>query len=188
LGERWTLYTEDIKGRDDRLARLGEVIYWPLGRQHDYTYKHLHMYPNVIFAEMAVLSWIQTTLPLGPTRSRNIWRLFAYRGKHRNPLAKLSFQALRAWGRWFFGIILREDEMVYPAVQRGLSSSVRPAGGLISRREERIFHFQNYIKTATQEGQGFELRGQEQAQADNRVSEHSSPTSDLRSPIPSPSP
>jgi phenylpropionate dioxygenase-like ring-hydroxylating dioxygenase large terminal subunit len=152
FGERWTLYTEDIKGRDDWLSRLGELIYRPLGRQHDYQYKHLHCYPNTIFAEMAVLSWVQVSLPLGPTRSRNVWRLFAYAGHSSNPLAKLSFLGLRTWGRWFFNTVVGEDEVVYPAVQRGLSSAVRPEGGLISRREERIFHFQEFIKAATANG------------------------------------
>jgi hypothetical protein len=45
--------------------------------------------------------------------------------------------------------IVAEDSSVITAVQQGLASAERPNGGLLSVREERCFHFQNYVKRET---------------------------------------
>ena len=49
----------------------------------------------------------------------------------------------------FFPTLLNEDRGVQEAVQRGLQSPRIPRGGLISAREERIFHFQKMVAEAT---------------------------------------
>jgi len=41
--------------------------------------------------------------------------------------------------------VFAEDRAVTSEHHRGMSSSVLPDGGLMSRREERIIHFQAYV-------------------------------------------
>jgi hypothetical protein len=40
---------------------------------------------------------------------------------------------------------MREDGVVMPGVQAGMAAKEQPSGGLISAREERIFHFQQFV-------------------------------------------
>jgi phenylpropionate dioxygenase-like ring-hydroxylating dioxygenase large terminal subunit len=47
---------------------------------------------------------------------------------------------LRFWKR-----VLREDFAILPQVQAGVESARHPGPGLISRREERIVHFQRWL-------------------------------------------
>ena len=37
-----------------------------------------------------------------------------------------------------------------PGIQLGMETGLQPSEGLISIREERLFHFQNYIRRTTQ--------------------------------------
>ena len=46
-----------------------------------------------------------------------------------------------------------EDLRVLPAMQNGMMSAEKPKGGLISIREERVFHFQKFVQS--------QLNGQE---------------------------
>ncbi|MEO8498634.1 MAG: hypothetical protein ABI614_26535, partial [Planctomycetota bacterium] len=66
-----------------------------------------------------------------------------------NPLSALVFRALCWGGRRFAKQVLEEDAAILPAVQRGVESLDKPSPGLISAREERVFHFQEYISKAT---------------------------------------
>lgn len=48
----------------------------------------------------------------------------------------------------FWNTVNDEDLAVLPSIQEGLASRVMPRGGLLSNREERIWHFQRYYVDA----------------------------------------
>ena len=63
-----------------------------------------------------------------------------------------------------------EDGAVLPSVQRGLASPLQPLGaGLISIREERLFHFQQAILNAV------EPDAEAEASADSKTAAPKSP-------------
>ena len=98
---------------------------------------------------MRLLSWIETVYPISPSRHRVHLRSF-YRptevGKIRSGLA---YRLFRAWARRFGRTVSAEDAAIIPVVQKGLASPVAPPGGLLSIREERLYHFQEHIQRET---------------------------------------
>ena len=80
-----------------------------------------------MFGKMRLFSWTETILPLSPTRTR----------------------VLANWARKYYTRVGAEDAAIVAEVQRGLSAGRRPAGGVISAREERCWHFQRYIREMT---------------------------------------
>ncbi|HEY5315482.1 MAG TPA: aromatic ring-hydroxylating dioxygenase subunit alpha [Pirellulales bacterium] len=120
-GERWFL------------GRLGEPAtgqYW----QH-------HVFPNLLFSFTDAVSLCHCVLPTGPGTSRAEVRQFGLAGTGR------AGRVLAAgWGRmtaWVTLRILREDQALYPQIQRGLEASTHR--GVLGRCEERIHAFQQYV-------------------------------------------
>jgi hypothetical protein len=112
-------------------------------------YRHIIIYPNCVIGRMGLFNWIQTILPITPVQSMNYWQFFFLRGEKRNPVAWATSELLKNWGRRFFMKALEEDNQVLEGVQAGLQSVSHPKGGLISAREERIFHFQRHAAEQT---------------------------------------
>ncbi len=54
----------------------------------------------------------------------------------------------------FWSQVFAEDVAMTAAHQRGMASVRHPAGGLVSRREERVVHFQRYCLGLLREGTG----------------------------------
>jgi choline monooxygenase len=98
---------------------------------------------------MGLFNWAQTIVPVGPGESINLWQFFLLRGNCRTPLARGAAFILRQWARRFFTTALDEDGQVLANVQAGLEAFAHPNGGLISAREERIFHFQRHVLEQT---------------------------------------
>lgn len=131
-----------LDGFLDRLAhRFAHV-------EPDYEYKHWLFYPNLMFAKARLFSWAEIVMPVSPTRLRIRTAFFCNLGNrpHRTGLLQ---KAMSAWGRKYFTQVAFEDVAILPEVQRGYNSPARPSKGVISIREERIFHFQEYIQRAT---------------------------------------
>lgn len=102
-------------------------------------------YPNLMFTKMGVFTWVESVVPLGPARTRTTFRLLAA-GEARGRWAGRCIRGLLKSKVPFFDTVAAEDSAVLPAVQRGLDSPRRSGRGLISMREERIFHFQRYLQ------------------------------------------
>ena len=108
-------------------------------------YQHVHVYPTLTFIRMSGFSYLEAVIPIAPESTQVITRGFAYRGRtdrwYSGGLSWLS----RRWGSRFLKKIQDEDVSILSLNQAGIRSPKRPRGGLISTREERIFHFQKYI-------------------------------------------
>jgi len=145
----WSSYTErndsahsHLKSEAQRMGRL-------IGVKPHPDYRHVIVYPHFVMARMGLFNWAQTILPIGPRESLNLWQFFLLRGSRRTPVAAGAAFVLRRWARRFFTKALAEDGDVLTGVQAGLEAAAHPRGGLISAREERIFHFQRHVLERT---------------------------------------
>jgi len=154
-----TIYNEQFDAGKNWLAKVGESVYRVIGYEGDNIYKHYHCYPHILLGEMAIYSWLQTMTPISPTQCLMTGRFFRYRGTKRNPLAWSMGKVVDAFGWRFFRRILNEDFGVSTSVQQSMNSPQRPDGGLISVREERIFHFQRYIVERMKESDSIDDSG-----------------------------
>ena len=91
---------------------------------------------------------IQYTVPVSPTSHRSIWRLFSHSGKTGGPAWRAFSGFFNDWIIKFSRRITAEDISILPSIQRGMSAPIHPHGGLISVREERVFHFQRFVQQA----------------------------------------
>jgi phenylpropionate dioxygenase-like ring-hydroxylating dioxygenase large terminal subunit len=138
---------EEAPARIDRVLDRG--VHQLAGAPRDLTYSHYIAFPHVMFAKMRLLCWIETVYPISASRHRVVFRSF-YRPTAAGALRSgLGYYLLRAWARRFGKTASREDAAIIPCVQKGLASPTAPSQGLLSIREERLFHFQEYIQRET---------------------------------------
>jgi len=134
------------------LHRLGELVMRLAKIDCDLNYYQFHRYPSLVVARFGMFSWMESVIPTSPTDSYDIWRFYSNVAISGSLRSRFIAPALWLWGRWWFEKVIREDERVFPAIQQGLGAPRHPSGGLVSVREERIFHFQNYIRAAMDGG------------------------------------
>lgn len=144
--DRWSLLR--TSGKEGRLDYMDRIAHRVLGVDRDPDYWNMLIYPNLVMGKMSLFGWIDETLPLGPNRMQVFARGFTRIGRP-GPLPAVMRFLVRRWGRRFFTKLVAEDAAVLKSVQLGLESPEQPPGGLISTREERVFHFQNYIQRTT---------------------------------------
>lgn len=146
--ENWDLYKDDYSqaglflGQEKFVSRLAGV-------EPDFTWKHLLRYPNVVFGQMGLFTWVQMVFPITPHTSRAMWRIFHYPGTPGRLRTWLCARLLKGWGTKFMRKVIKEDADIYPTIHQGIAAGARPNGGLISIREERIFPFQDYVLNQT---------------------------------------
>ena len=110
---------------------------------HDKYIHHL-IYPHLVVADSDLYLHVQTYLPLSPTRTRSIARMFSLRGTKPGPLAWFM-RRLIAWvGARMDLEIQTEDGSIYAPQQRGIMASQHR--GCLGTREERIYAFQKYVR------------------------------------------
>ena len=124
--------------RTRKLARL-------LGRDLGERYFHWHAFPHFGVIAADTYSIAQSIYPVSPDRHLNLYRMYAYRGARTEAAVEEAFTEYKKALSSFWAQVFAEDQEVIAAHHRGLSSAMQPAGGLISRREERVVHFQEYI-------------------------------------------
>lgn len=149
LDDGWTTYATLQKPQGRREAFLDRLSHRLARVEIDPEYKHYHYYPHVMFGKMRLFSWIEFTVPLAPGRTRVVGKFFCYSGRSGTLRSRILSRALAGWQKKFFTTLAEEDTGVLTEVYKGLSAPRRPSQGLISVREERIFHFQKYIKEKT---------------------------------------
>lgn len=116
-----------------------------LGREPEFVYHHHHAFPHFGIIASDGYAIAQSIHPLTPTSHMNLYRLYVYRGRPRRGFTGAA-QRLHARGlAAFWAQVFAEDRAMTAAHQRGIASAERPDGGLLSRREERVVHFQRYI-------------------------------------------
>lgn len=116
-----------------------------IGRPVDGRYVHGHVHPSFMWVETDLGVGCQSVVPTGPTSCRVSFRTLAWQSRRPRPLAdacarRMVRSSLRVWQR-----IIAEDVAILPQVQAGIESLRHPGPGLISRREERITHFQAWL-------------------------------------------
>ena len=109
-------------------------------------YWHRVRHPHATSSSLDSYRMIQCVFPTGPTTCRYRSLFFAVRGQRRNPFAWAVYRVLRSAAIYVAKRVFAEDGAIYEAVQKGLDAS--PHRGVIGTREERIYHFQEYVNAA----------------------------------------
>ena len=131
---------------DTHLTKLGKWACRIAGAtDRDLSYHQFHVYPNLVFAKFGVFSWMEAVYPVSSRDSYDTWRFFSNGGDPNMARGQALNWLMRQWGKRWFKKVLAEDEAIFPNIQDGLESPVQPGSGLVSIREERVFHFQNYV-------------------------------------------
>lgn len=127
--------------------RIEEWVAAATGRPVTHEYVHWKGYPSLAVSRTDLVTMLHSVLPVTATSCVYQFRVFLPRAGRRwwaRPL--LAWLRPRQAGFW--RLVLEEDGRIFPRIQAGLDSPVLPRGGLISAREERIFHFQRAVAAA----------------------------------------
>lgn len=116
-----------------------------LGKTLSLKYEHHLVIPTFSLSVMddLVIAW--TCEPIAVQRTRLTLRGFSVQSTKLAPVrhALLRYIANNHLGFW--GRVWAEDVGLYPAVQAGVNAPRLPGSGLLSRREERVHHFQAWL-------------------------------------------
>lgn len=146
--------THELAADRSRFEAPGDRTWWRhakrflarnIGRPADGRYMHGHVHPAFMWGETDLFALYQSVVPTGPASCRVSCRCLAWQSRRPRPLADacartLARRSLRIWEQ-----IIGEDLAILPQVQAGVASPRHPGPGLISRREERITHFQRWL-------------------------------------------
>jgi phenylpropionate dioxygenase-like ring-hydroxylating dioxygenase large terminal subunit len=140
----------DAESEDDKfITKFGKVAFKLAGVEPEFDFHEIHRYPNLVFAKFSKFTWAEIVIPTSPTDSYDLWYIFGRSPRGKGIRAHLLAMGMGMWFKRWFSRILKEDEAMFPSVQAGTTASHRPGPGLISVREERIFHFQEYLQRAS---------------------------------------
>ena len=140
----------DAENEDDKaITRLGKTVFKLAGVEPEFDFHEIHRYPNLVCAKFSKFTWAEIVIPTSPTDSYDLWYIFSRSARGAGIRERLLSMGMRIWFKRWFRRILKEDENMFPSVQAGTAAARRPGPGLISIREERVFHFQKYLQRAT---------------------------------------
>ena len=106
-------------------------------------YTHYVIYPHLVFTTSDLYTHAHMYLPVSPTTSLAIVRMYSFHGQKRDPWRRLLAWIVAQSGRRSNRMIQLEDATLFPALQRGVEAS--PHTGCLGTREERIWAFQRYV-------------------------------------------
>ncbi len=109
-------------------------------------YAHHHAFPSLLIARTDVSSLAQVVLPTSPTSSRSLAFCFVHRGDGRRLVHRALTPVLGRIVERYTREVMREDDLIFASVQRGLLASTHP--GTLGAREERVHAFQEYVARA----------------------------------------
>lgn len=132
---------------NDLPTRMSNWMVRRLGRPVENMYWHRVRHPHVTGASLDVMRIMQCVFPTGPTSCRYRTLFFSLRGARRGPLSWAIYRFLRPIATAVARQVFDEDGRIYGGVQKGMAAS--PHRGVIGTREERIFHFQEYVIRGT---------------------------------------
>jgi phenylpropionate dioxygenase-like ring-hydroxylating dioxygenase large terminal subunit len=130
--------------QDKLLKKLERIIQFKrVPARNPGVYRHLHLYPNLLFSFTDTISLLQAVEPTSPAQSIILVRQFGF-----TPRAAPWWHRalLKTWNRLQAGIsktIICEDIPVHADVQAGLLHSRQK--GMLGRCEERIYVFQKWL-------------------------------------------
>ena len=148
LHERSTSLTVSYEHERSFRQKLDGFGHWLVGLSPQRRYSHIVHYPNVMLSQLSLYRWVECIVPISPTQSRSVVRVMCHIGRPGSMRRLWNRRLISRWANTFLMQVGAEDEAVLPGVQRGLSAVDQPLGGLISTREERVVHFQNYVQAS----------------------------------------
>jgi phenylpropionate dioxygenase-like ring-hydroxylating dioxygenase large terminal subunit len=146
-----TYYVLEAKAKSKTEERLDRLMHRLAGEEQDRVYRNYFRYPHLMLTKMRLFRSMEMVLPLTPTRSRFLYRFFC----HENPnrwQSRLARRLLTLWAKRFFPKVVKEDSQAVEWMQKGLNSPRHASAGVVSAREERCYHFQQYIHDMTMAG------------------------------------
>jgi phenylpropionate dioxygenase-like ring-hydroxylating dioxygenase large terminal subunit len=149
LEDGWTSYSTAQRAVSEIEHRMNLLVHRWAKTEFDGVYKHFHYYPSIMCGKMGLFTFVETVFPITPDRTRIFAKFFIYPGPAGRLGSGLLFRGLSRWGKKFWPIVVEEDTAVMPDIQKGMHSGQQPSRGLISIREERLFHFQEYNRDHT---------------------------------------
>jgi phenylpropionate dioxygenase-like ring-hydroxylating dioxygenase large terminal subunit len=141
LFENYTIFrtVEMEKWVKDGVRRTAQA----LGLPYEGAYTQWHVFPNLVFIGMDTFRMAKVVVPVTPkTSAAQVW-VYAPYGPRRGILAWLSARINALISKDGARRVLHEDASVFEAAQRGMEASV--SCGVIGRREERVWAFQDWI-------------------------------------------
>lgn len=130
------------------LAYIEKVFAKGAGQTPTHDYMNLRTYPSLTCSRTDTVTFVQSILPLSPSRSVHRYRLFMPRPSKGDWHSRLFHRWFRPSIIKYWKAVFAEDQVILPRIQKGISAPVIPKGGVISAREERIFHFQQFVAKA----------------------------------------
>jgi hypothetical protein len=149
LEPEWSVYLVTETQANSKIEeQLDRLMHRLAGQEQDRVYRNYFRYPHIMFTKMRLFRSMEMTLPLTPTRSRFLYKFFCYEnpGSLRSRLAR---RLLSLWAKRFFPKVVAEDAQAVQWMQKGLNSPRHASEGVVSAREERCYHFQQYIHDTT---------------------------------------
>ena len=132
------------KSRSARIIHAVEAgLLRACGRASPRAYRHVHVFPNLLFSFTDFHSIVQAVEPAGPALSQSLVRQYSVCAQAWPVWGRLAAKAWSRVGAAVVGRILDEDLKLYPQVQQGLEGSDRQ--GVLGRCEERIHAFQHWL-------------------------------------------
>ncbi|MFM7151995.1 MAG: aromatic ring-hydroxylating oxygenase subunit alpha [Gemmataceae bacterium] len=145
MKEGWTSFQTNEMDRwvEKGIRRTTSI----LGLPYTGHYTQYLVYPNLVFITLDTFSLAKMVVPTSPRTSRAVIRVFSPYGPRRGIIPWVSSRINAFVARDGSRKILHEDASIFPAAQQGLEAS--PFPGVIGRREERVFAFQDWIRRNT---------------------------------------
>jgi choline monooxygenase len=131
------------------LGRLQQALLAGMGIPVTRRYRHCLLLPNLTWGGVDGISVVQTFEPLSASQTRLTLRGFFPAPGRRTPLRTLLLRNLLEGQMAVWKRVWQEDLRLYPALQAGIASPELPGAGLLSRREERVHHFQRWVQERT---------------------------------------
>lgn len=116
-----------------------------LGREMTEGYVHAIVHPSLLWVAVDVGAGFQSVVPTGPSSCRIVYRSAGWQSGGRAPLVDWAVRRVLRSDLALWARIVDEDLRMLPQVQAGIASPRHPGPGLVSRREERITHFQRWL-------------------------------------------
>ena len=143
-----TYYVTETAARSKIEEQMDRLMHRLAGQEQDRVYRNYFRYPHVMFSKIRLFRSMELVLPLSPTRSRFIYKIFCYENPN-SWRSRLARRLLSEWGKRFFPKVVAEDANAVQWMQKGLNSPRHSSEGVVSAREERCYHFQEYVKNET---------------------------------------
>ena len=150
FGDQWHCFETQNSIRTTGVkARIRNAIKSAIGLPHQDTYRQWLRHPSVEVVETGPITFVTQVRPIAPGRCQKTLRMYCNTGNRKSIMRRLAAPLIDRRFRHLIDQVMDEDGSVLPSVQKGLESPLQPLGaGLISIREERIFHFQRAILSA----------------------------------------